>query len=78
MAKFHLHMRMPSGEISDVEGADFPNLGAAIAEAIASAQEMLAEWLRRGDGLIPMEIVITNEIEIEVAIVGLDRFLQPR
>jgi hypothetical protein len=46
MPKFYFHVRKGDKLIEDPEGMDFPNLGAARAEAMQAARDIVAENLR--------------------------------
>ncbi len=48
MTHYFFHIRSRTERIEDLEGGDFDNLPAALAEARLSARELLADDLRKG------------------------------
>jgi hypothetical protein len=71
MPRFFLHISERSKLIADPEGADFPDLSAAIREATASARDLMAENLKAGEPLsLDRAIVICDEEGENVATVS--------
>ena len=48
MPRFHFHVRDGDSLLEDLEGADFPGLDAARADAVAASREILAERIKAG------------------------------
>lgn len=61
MPRYFLHIREHHEFIEDPDGADYPDLDAARAEAVHGARDILVEKLRRGDPLDGAAIEITDE-----------------
>lgn len=49
MGRFYFHQLRDGAKIIDVEGTDFPNLGAARKEAICSARDIMSDRIMRGE-----------------------------
>jgi hypothetical protein len=61
MPRFYLHIKDGGRIIPDPDGIELPTVEAARREAIASAQEILAEKLKAGDVVDGQEFDICDE-----------------
>lgn len=61
MSRFYFQIRSGDQFVSDDEGVDLPNFDAAMAEAVLSAREIIAETIRNGDPVPDDVIEITDE-----------------
>lgn len=52
MARYFTHIRSSRGLATDVEGAEFFDLGAAIHDAVEGAREMIADAARDGRNML--------------------------
>lgn len=77
MPKFFLHQVSPGRRIPDPDGAEFQTLEDARIEAVAAAQEVAADSLRAGKGLVAITIEIADEAGNIVAVVPFHDVLKP-
>lgn len=61
MPRFFFHSRLLDQTYLDPEGMDLPDLAAAVAEAVLSAREMMADELRHGPLTLGRSFDITSE-----------------
>ena len=61
MPRFYLHIREGDRLLEDPDGSDLPDLAAAQAEALVSAQELLAVKVRAGEVINGRSFEITDE-----------------
>ncbi|MDQ0324025.1 hypothetical protein QO002_006232 [Pararhizobium capsulatum DSM 1112] len=69
MARYYFHLRTDSGREDDTEGAEFPSVDAAKAEASRAAREMLSDRVWSGQALFADAFEIATEEGIVVATV---------
>ena len=48
MPRYFFHVHETEGIVEDEEGLDFPDLGAARADALEAAREIMATYIRKG------------------------------
>ena len=60
MQRFYFHVRSGDALTADDEGADFPNLTAALREAALAARELLAEAIKSGRLDVPDAFVVAD------------------
>lgn len=77
MVKFFLHQVFEGHCIRDPDGADFQNLDDARLEAVAAAQEITANSLRAGKGLVTITFEIADEAGNIVAVIPFHSVLKP-
>jgi hypothetical protein len=70
MPRYYFHLRNHH-ETIDEEGCDFADEEAARKEALATARELLADAIRRGENYPPEQIVIADATGREVATVNI-------
>jgi hypothetical protein len=61
MPRFHFHVRDNDSLLEDLEGADFLDLDAARADAVAASREILAERIKAGRPLGGLRFEIHDE-----------------
>ena len=69
MQRFYFHVRAGDELTADDEGAEFPNLSAALGEARLAARELLAEAIKSGRLEVPESFVIADKWGRELGIV---------
>lgn len=77
MPRFHSNMRDSDSLLEDLEGADFPDLDAARADAAAASREVLAERIEAGLPLGGLRFEIRDEAGQLVATVPIRDAAQP-
>ena len=77
MPRFHFHVRDSDSLLEDLEGADFPDLDAARADAAAASREVLAERIEAGLPLGGLRFEIRDEAGQLVATVPIRDVAQP-
>jgi uncharacterized protein DUF6894 len=75
MQRYYFHMRAGDELTADNEGAEFPNLSAALSEAKLAARELLAEAIKSGRSEVPEVFVIADGLGQELGNVPLATFL---
>jgi len=71
MQRFYFHVRAGVELTADDEGAEFPNLSAALGEARLAARELLAEAIKSGRLEVPESFVIADKWGRELGTVPL-------
>ncbi len=61
MPRFHFHVRDGDSLLEDLEGAEFPDLDAARADAVAASRDVLAERIKAGLPLGGLQFEIRDE-----------------
>lgn len=77
MPKFFLHQVFPGQRIPDPDGAEFHSLESARIEAVAAAQEIAADALRAGKGLVAIAFEITDDAGSIVAVIPFNDVIAP-
>ncbi len=77
MSKFFLHQVFASHRISDPDGSEFQNLNDARIEALAAAQEITANSLRAGKGLVAIDFEIADDAGNILSVVPFHKVLEP-
>ena len=77
MPHFHFHVRDGDSLLEDPEGADFPDLGAARADAVVASREVLAERIKAGLPLGGLQFEIRDKAGQLVATVPIRDAARP-
>jgi hypothetical protein len=70
MQRFYFHVRAGDELTADDEGAEFPNLSAALGEARLAARELLAEAIKSGRLEVPESCVLAGKLGRELGTVA--------
>jgi hypothetical protein len=73
--RYFFHLRSGNALTFDPEGAEFPNIAAALREARLAARELLADAILTGKKQVPESLVITDRSGRELGILPLEAVL---
>lgn len=77
MSKFFLHQVFASHRIPDPDGSEFRDLNDACSEALVAAQEITANSLLAGKGLVAIAFEIADEAGNVLSVIPFDKVLEP-
>ncbi len=69
MSLFYLHTQHDGRLVEDPEGADFPGIDAARAEAIAAARDLWSSAMLKSEDLSDRQFVIADDSGVAVLVI---------